>query len=199
MRLVCFGDSICYGYGTRSGEGWVSRLAWKLAAHTPPISVINAGSNGDTTDDGLARMHRDVERYNPQGVYIQFGLNDCSSWGASSQTSKKHYIANMREMIQRAFRCGTSIVFLATNHPVEEAFPFGSEGYQKTVIDYNAALREHFFGMRGIVAIDMERHVLTDCPEPKKLVLSDGIHLSRAGNEFYCTTVARYVMRHLKG
>ena len=199
MRLVCFGDSICYGYGARPGEGWVSKLAWKLAALSSPISVINAGINGDTTDDGLARMRRDVERHRPQWVYIQFGLNDCSSWGASSQISLQRYIANIREMLERSFRCGAHVVFLATNHPVAEAFPFGSDAYQKTVIAYNAALREQFWGMRGVVGVDIERHVLTDCPSPEKLVLSDGVHLSRAGNDFYCTTVAGYVMRYLKG
>ena len=25
MHLVCFGDSICYGYGARPGEGWVAQ------------------------------------------------------------------------------------------------------------------------------------------------------------------------------
>ena len=199
MRLVCFGDSNCYGYGARPGEGWVTRLAWKLAALSPAISLLNAGINGNTTDDGLARMRRDVERHKPQAVYIQFGLNDCSSWGTTKpQVDGQRFIANIGEMIHRSFRCGADVVFLATNHPVGSA-PFGDARYQELVIDYNAALREAFFGRRGVVGIDMERHVLMACPTPGRLLLSDGVHLSRAGNDFYCTTVAGYVMRYMKG
>lgn len=197
MRLVCFGDSICYGYAARPGEGWVARLARQLTALPRPVTVINAGINGDTSADGLVRMRRDVERHHPDAVYVQFGLNDCSTWGSEHPlVDERHFTANILQIIARSFHCGAHAVFLATNHPVGNN-PFGETGYSERVTAYNAALRNTFFDLRGVVGIDIERHVRTSCPDPDRLVLSDGVHLSRAGNEFYRATVAEYIMQYL--
>ena len=65
MHLVCFGDSICYGYGARPGEGWVAQMTRMLATLREPVAVTNAGVSGDTTEDGLRRMQWDVERHTP--------------------------------------------------------------------------------------------------------------------------------------
>ncbi len=39
MHLVCFGDSICYGYGARPGEGWVAQMTRMLATLREPVAV----------------------------------------------------------------------------------------------------------------------------------------------------------------
>ena len=83
MHLVCFGDSICYGYGARPGEGWVAQMTRMLATLREPVAVTNAGVSGDTTEDGLRRMQWDVERHHPNAVFVQFGLNDASFWYTS--------------------------------------------------------------------------------------------------------------------
>ena len=82
MHFVCFGDSICYGYGARPGEGWVAQMTRMLATLREPVAVTNAGVSGDTTEDGLRRMQWDVERHHPNAVFVQFGL-----WSASEPTS----------------------------------------------------------------------------------------------------------------
>ena len=81
MHLVCFGDSICYGYGARPGEGWVAQMTRMLATLREPVAVTNAGVSGDTTEDGLRRMQWDVERHHPNAVFVQFGLNVSVSTG----------------------------------------------------------------------------------------------------------------------
>ena len=103
MHLVCFGDSICYGYGARPGEGWVAQMTRMLATLREPVAVTNAGVSGDTTEDGLRRMQWDVERHHPNAVFVQFGLNDASFWYTSvgrPLVGFRTYLANMGEIIQ---------------------------------------------------------------------------------------------------
>ena len=98
MHLVCFGDSICYGYGARPGEGWVAQMTRMLATLREPVAVTNAGVSGDTTEDGLRRMQWDVERHHPNAVFVQFGLNDASFWYTSvgrPLVGFRTYLANM--------------------------------------------------------------------------------------------------------
>lgn len=192
-RLVCFGDSICFGYGALPGEAWADRLAAALAALPSPVEVINAGVNGDTSQDGLRRMTADVEAGKPDAVYVQFGLNDASSQGGFSGhplIDRETYVANMREITRRAFACGSRIVFVATNHPVGDS-PYGMGTYRETVAAYNEALRESFIpGSRGdgkeLVFIDLERGILGDGRlDAGNLLAFDGVHLSARGNAWY--------------
>lgn len=83
MHLVCFGDSICYGYGARPGEGWVAQMTRMLATLREPVAVTNAGGQRRHTEDGLRRMQWNVERHHPNAVFVQFGLNDASFWYTS--------------------------------------------------------------------------------------------------------------------
>lgn len=192
MRLVCFGDSICYGYGARPGTGWAARLATALADLPRPITVVNAGVSGDTTADALRRMREDVEKRLPDAVYVQFGLNDCSFWCGQHGhpwIALDDYLANMREIVDRSFGCGSRMVFVATNHPVGgNPPPFGTSEYQDLVVAYNEALRKTFppESEQGLFLVDLERLIRqrTDI-DPKTLVLDDGVHLSEAGNHLY--------------
>ena len=203
MHLVCFGDSICAGYGARPGEAWVAQLSRMAATLPVPLAVTNAGVSGDTTGDALRRMFHAVERHHPDAVYVQFGLNDASFWFrpvGQPLIEAAAYLANMGEIIQRSFRSGARTVFLATNHPVGSALGIpGEELYRRNVQDYNAALRSTFRSMRGLVLIDMERHVRAAFASPDAILSPDGVHLNSTGNTFYCTTIGKTVFRSLAG
>ena len=199
MHLVCFGDSICYGYGARPGEGWVAQTTRMLATLRSPISVTNAGVSGNTTDDALRRMQWDVERHRPDAVFVQFGLNDASFWyrpAGRPVVDFRTYLANMGEIIQRAFRAGADTVFLATNHRPASGLDIPrADLYRRNVRDYNEGLRATFAGMRGLVLIDMERLILDQFPDPDTILLPDGVHLNRTGNDFYFTIIGGRIPR----
>ena len=186
MHLVCFGDSICYGYGARPGEGWVAQMTRMLATLREPVAVTNAGVSGD-----------------PNAVFVQFGLNDASFWYTSvgrPLVGFRTYLANMGEIIQRSFRSGAHTVFLATNHrPAEAPDIPGAELYRRTVREYNEGLRATFSGMKGIVLIDMERLILDQFPNPDTILSPDGVHLNRTGNDFYFMAIGRRIARSLAG
>lgn len=53
--IICFGDSITFGYGANPGEDYPSALAKMVS-----VPVINAGIDGDTSTEALKRLDSDV-------------------------------------------------------------------------------------------------------------------------------------------
>lgn len=89
-NIICFGDSITFGYGVNPGEDYPSGLS-KLVNRP----VINAGLDGDTSAEGLKRLQRDVLDKEPYLVLIEFSGNDFIRNVPLSET-----IANLKEMIR---------------------------------------------------------------------------------------------------
>jgi len=70
-NIICFGDSITFGYGANPGEDYPAALARMLT-----LPVINAGIDGDTSTEGLKRIESDVLDRDPLLVIVEFGGND---------------------------------------------------------------------------------------------------------------------------
>jgi len=89
--IVCFGDSITFGYGARPGEDYPKALGKIMN-----IPVINAGIDGDTTPEALKRVKEDVLDRKPLLVIIEFGGNDFLRKFPLEGT-----VNNIREMVRR--------------------------------------------------------------------------------------------------
>jgi lysophospholipase L1-like esterase len=80
--LVAFGDSVTQGWmeeGVLDEEAvYHALVAHELRRRHPrcTFDCLNAGAGGETLEAGLARLGRDVTRYQPDLVFIGFGLND---------------------------------------------------------------------------------------------------------------------------
>ena len=61
LSIICFGDSITFGYGANAGEDYPSTLRKMVK-----LPVINAGVDGDTTFAALERLEGDVLVKNPE-------------------------------------------------------------------------------------------------------------------------------------
>ena len=70
-NIICFGDSLTFGYGANAGEDYPSVLA-KLIN----VPVINAGVDADTTPEAMMRFKTDVLDKEPLLVIIEFAGND---------------------------------------------------------------------------------------------------------------------------
>jgi acyl-CoA thioesterase I len=97
--IVCFGDSITYGYGAEAGEDYPSILA-ELSG----VTVVNSGVSGDTTTRALGRVEDAVLTYKPELVIVQFGANDFLE-----QVPKNVTVENMRVIIRRAQAKGAMV------------------------------------------------------------------------------------------
>jgi len=75
--IVCFGDSLTAGYSaTIIGRDDKSKSYPAFLQKKVNIPVINAGVDGNTTAQGLARVKKDVLSKNPKIVIIELGAND---------------------------------------------------------------------------------------------------------------------------
>jgi len=90
-NIICFGDSITFGYGASPGEDYPSALAKSLE-----IPVINAGIDGDTSTEALQRIDSDVLNRNPLLVIIEFGGNDFLR-----KVPMEITINNIKQMVER--------------------------------------------------------------------------------------------------
>ncbi len=70
-KVLAFGDSITYGYRIDKDKSYPSQLSKLLQTE-----VINAGVNGENTQQGLQRLPGILEKYKPQVLIICHGGND---------------------------------------------------------------------------------------------------------------------------
>jgi len=99
-NIICFGDSLIFGYGVSPGEDYPSELA-KLTN----ILVINKGIDGNTSTDGLKRLDKDVLDNDPLMVIVEFSGNDFMKKVPIETTEK-----NVNEMIDRIQAKGAMVV-----------------------------------------------------------------------------------------
>jgi len=101
-NIVCFGDSITFGYGANAGEDYPTALS-KLTN----IPVINAGIDGDTSTEALRRIHSDVLDREPLLVLIEFAGNDFLR-----KIPREKTIANIREMVDQIQEKGAMVAIV---------------------------------------------------------------------------------------
>lgn len=75
-RIVCFGDSVTFGWNIDYENSYPDLLEELLKEDYPGVRVINSGIAGDTILDAYSRMEGDVLIFEPHIVIINFGLND---------------------------------------------------------------------------------------------------------------------------
>jgi acyl-CoA thioesterase-1 len=145
---VALGDSITIGSTPpRAEDSWFEQLA---CTGDPPVRyAYNAGINGNTTAQMLARLEKDVLSRDPDTVFVLGGTNDLLSGVAPAET-----IANLREIAERTRKTGAD-VYLGTIPP-QEAVPWAAapteqlneaivalaEELDVPVLDFHSALAE---------------------------------------------------------
>jgi acyl-CoA thioesterase-1 len=79
VRLLAFGDSLIAGYGLPVEESFTTKLERALSDQGVAVSVVNSGVSGDTSADGLARLHWTLAPGpdgGPDAVIVELGAND---------------------------------------------------------------------------------------------------------------------------
>jgi len=90
-NIICFGDSITFGYGAQSGEDYPTVLSKMIQ-----LPVINAGIDGDITTEALKRIDSDVLERDPLLVIIEFGGNDFLR-----KIPKEVTVENIKKMVEQ--------------------------------------------------------------------------------------------------
>jgi lysophospholipase L1-like esterase len=95
-NIICFGDSITFGYGVNPKEDYPTVLS-KMTS----MPVINAGVDGDTSISAFKRIEKDVLDKKPFLVVIEFCGNDFLK-----DIPQESTVNNIREMILRIQKQG---------------------------------------------------------------------------------------------
>ena len=74
--MLILGDSLSAGYGMAREQSWVHLLELRLKENGHSYHVLNSSISGDTTQGGLARLPRLLDRYQPEFVILELGAND---------------------------------------------------------------------------------------------------------------------------
>ena len=101
-NIICFGDSITFGYGAAPGEDYPTALGKMVK-----LTVINAGVDGDTSLAGLERLEQDVLSKKPRLVIVEFCGNDFLK-----KIPKETTVKNLSEIIDRIQAQGTMVALV---------------------------------------------------------------------------------------
>ncbi len=77
-RIVCFGDSVTFGYGVADDESYPAVLAAALRARGVDADVIDAGVTGYTSHQVRGLVTRVLPRLEADVVTVAIGWNDAS-------------------------------------------------------------------------------------------------------------------------
>lgn len=115
-NIVCFGDSITFGYGVSPDKGFPSSLSKMIS-----MPVINAGLDGNTSREGLKRIDSDVLSRDPYMVIIEFGGNDFLRRVPVDET-----IENIEKMVERVQAHGAiaAIADISAGMVLKEYLPY---------------------------------------------------------------------------
>ena len=90
--ILAFGDSLTYGFGADPSESYPA-----LLSEMTGLRVINAGINGDTSEEGLKRLPKLLEDPSVKFMILFFGGNDIMQ-----RRSMEELKQNLKTIIQMA-------------------------------------------------------------------------------------------------
>ena len=162
--ILILGDSLSAGYGMDREYSWVNLLEIRLKETGHSYRILNSSISGDTTQGGLARLPRLLERYQPAIVMIELGGND-GLRGINPDVTR----ANMSNMIQQSQHNDARVLLagikLPPNYGTDYLEQFESI-YADLAGEYNTLLVPFF--MDGVVFVP-------------GMLQSDGIHPNEKG------------------
>jgi lysophospholipase L1-like esterase len=160
--IGCFGDSVTFGWNMRYVDSFPFLLDMEL--NKTDFNVLNLGIGGNTIIDAYHRVQRDVIKYEPYIVFINFGLNDGmlaevkESYYADStgySCGAKQYAPNIgltefekyyKKVIDAIIQSGSEVVVIGINPVTDEVLAGESQAcraLQKQVYKiYNEKIKE---------------------------------------------------------
>ena len=110
--LLILGDSLSAGYGMDREKSWVSLLETRLRESGYSYRILNSSISGDTSQGGLARISRLLDRYQPEIVIIELGAND-GLRGIDPDITRE----NMTSMVQQSQAIGARVLLAGIKLP----------------------------------------------------------------------------------
>jgi len=161
--ILVVGDSLSAAYGMEQGEGWPSLLQQRLDEDGYAWRVFNSSIAGETTQGGLTRLPRLLERQTPALVILELGGND-GLRGLPLQVTRD----NLAQMIDLCRGAGARVVLAEMRIP-----PNYGRSYTE---EFNGSYAE-LAAQDGVVLLPF---LLQDIALDPALMQADGIHPTAA-------------------
>jgi acyl-CoA thioesterase-1 len=178
--IVAFGDSLSAGFGADPGKSYPDFLQKEIDRRGYGYQVVNAGTSGDTTTDGLERV-RTVTALKPAIVILEFGGND-GLRGLPVSTTR----ANLEQMITALQQAGAKIVLAGMTLPPN----YG----QEYITSFEAVYRD----LAKQYRLPLIPFLLRGVGGHPALMQRDGIHPTAEGNRIVAETVMQVLEPQLR-
>ena len=169
MTILALGDSVTYGYGVNKEQSYPSLLSNLLG-----INIINAGINGDTTEDALYRLPSLLNSHSIDIMLLFLGGNDILQ-----KKSKESIKTNLRTIILAVKEKNIRVILISVPN-------FSIFGLEPLSLYEELAEEEEIDLVEGVLA-----YVLSQ--EPLK---SDYIHPNAAGYKYIADELYKYLQSH---
>jgi len=130
--VLIFGDSLSAGFGIDVDQSWVALLQARLASLGYEHHVINASISGETTEGGVARIERALERFRPQLIILELGANDGLRGFPPDRLRD-----NLEKIIVASKDSGAAVVLLGIRIPLNYG-PRYTEAFENTFREVTA-------------------------------------------------------------
>jgi acyl-CoA thioesterase-1 len=161
--ILILGDSLSAAYGMEIGESWPSLLQRRLDENGHDYRVFNSSITGDTTQGGLTRLPRLLERHRPDVVILELGGND-GLRGLPLEVTR----SNLSGMIEQSRAAGARVLLAEMRIPP----------------NYGRSYAEKFNGTYAELAAEYDvvllPFLLQDIALEPGLMMDDGIHPTAA-------------------
>lgn len=161
--VVILGDSLSAAYGMETSQSWPSLLQQRLIENGYVHRVFNSSITGETTQGGVARLPRLLDKNQPDVVILELGGNDGLRGLPIEVTGK-----NLSSMIELSQSAGASVILSEMRIP---------PNYGRTYTEKFNALYTTLATQYGIRLMPF---LLNDIALEPGLMLADGIHPSAA-------------------
>jgi acyl-CoA thioesterase I len=130
--VLIFGDSLSAGFGIDVDKSWVALLQARLAALGYEHRVVNASISGETTEGGVARISRVLERFKPELIILELGANDGLRGFPPDRLR-----SNLEKIIVASKASGATVVLLGIRIPLNYG-PRYTTAFEDTFRDVSA-------------------------------------------------------------
>lgn len=161
QSILAFGDSLTYGYGAEENQSYPAQLSLRLN-----LNIINAGINGETSEQGLNRLEGLLDKHQPQLLLLCHGANDMLQ-----QLDLDKMKMNVSEMIKMTKQRNIQVLLIS----VPEISPF-----LENLSQYSALAIEH--------QIPLENEIIKSILKTPSLHIDD-IHPNAAGYQLIAEVI----------
>lgn len=186
QSVAFLGDSIAQNGWTQPG-GYVRLVVAGLEILGVKISPVPAGVGGNTSQEMLARLDRDVLAKKPDWLTLSCGVNDVGH--ADKSVDLEHFKQNITAIVDQAQAKGIKVMIL-TATPIYENL---NNVYNQRLAGYNDFLRQ-LAKDRNLPLAELSRafHAAMQAKTGPGMHLTvDGIHMNPYGNRVIATELLR--------